>query len=154
MKKTGKIIVCVLAVLLLVTAVLAVVHVRTRDAVPEGALLVEYAGEAHYVDAASLPLTAVSGTLVNGKGEEKSIETSGAALIDVLREAGLDPDAVVSVTVTADDEFAASLSGEEVREAGRAFLAPEEDGSLRLIVFGDANSKRQVKNVVKIAAEG
>ena len=52
--------------------------------------------------------------------------------------------------MTADDEFSAELSGDEVNEAGKAYLVGEDDGSMRLVVFGDSNAKRNVRNVVSV----
>ena len=45
------------------------------------------------------------------------------------------------------------VSKEEVDEDGKVYLLKEDDGSLRLVVFGDENSKRSVSNVVKMVVE-
>ena len=68
-------------------------------------------------------------------------------MADVLTEAGFDPADAGSVKVTAADEFSAELSGGEVNEDGKAYLVSEDDGSMRLVVFGDSNAKRKVIDV-------
>ena len=150
MKKNSKIIIAVIAVLIALTAVLAIVHSVTRTEVPDGALLVCFSGEEKYVDLNSLSTVPVQGSVVNGKGEKSEIDTLGVPLADVVKSAGFDPDSAAAVKVTADDEFSAELSGDELNEAGKAYLISEDSGSMRLVVFGDSNAKRNVRNVVSV----
>ena len=145
--KKGSIV--IVAVFVLLTAALAVIHLTTREQVPEGSLAVSYNGQIRYIDVDSLDLIEVSGTVVNGKGEEKEVREQGIAVSDVLRAAGVEPAAISGVTVTADDEFSAELSADEINEDGKAYLTEDEE-ALTLIVFGDSNSKRRVHNVVKM----
>ncbi len=56
------------------------------------------------------------------------------------------------VSVVSDDSYSAELTADEVKEDGKVYLLNEED-SLRLVVFGDENSKRSVSNVVQIVVE-
>ena len=137
-----------LAALLAVTAVIAVVHSATRDKVPEGALLIEHAGRQSTVAVDELPLGPVRGTVVNGKGEERTVEADGILLAEVLRAADI-ADAA-SATVTADDEYSAQVTGEELAAPDKVYLIRQEDGGLQLIVFGDENSKRNVSGAVKV----
>ena len=148
MKKSSKIIVAVIAVLHVLTAVLAIVHFTTRAQVPDGALLVNCGEEKTYVDLKSLETVPVQGTIVNGKGETSEVDTLGVPVADVLTKAGFNPADAGSVKVTAADEFSAELSGDEVNESGKAYLVSEDDGSMRLVVFGDSNAKRNVRDVV------
>ena len=134
--------------LLAVTAVLAAVHMNTRDDVPEGSLLLEYDGRRKIIAADELPLAPVRGTVVNGKGEERTVEADGILLAEVLRAADI-ADAA-SATVTADDEYSAQVTAEELAAPDKVYLIRQEDGGLQLIVFGDENSKRNVSGVVKI----
>lgn len=150
MKKNSKIIIAVIAVLIALTAVLAIVHSAARTEVPDGALLVSCGGEKKYVDLASLDTVSVRGSVVNGKGEKSDVNTQGVPLADVIENAGFDPNGAVTVKVTADDEFSAELSGDELNEDGKAYLVGEDDGSMRLVVFGDSNAKRNVRNVVSV----
>lgn len=85
-------------------------------------------------------MTRVSGTIVNGKGEEKQIDAQGIMLSEVCGEFS-------SVTVTASDEYSAVV---EKRDQKNAYLILRDDGSLMLVVFGDENAKRDVKNVARI----
>ena len=112
--------------------------------------MVSCGDEKEYVDLKSLDTVPVQGTVVNGKGEESEIDMQGASLADVIEKAGFDPDNAAAVKVTADDEFSAEFTGGEVNEAGKAYLVCEDDGSMRLVVFGDSNAKRNVRNVVSV----
>ena len=150
MKKNSKIVIAVIAVLIALTAVLTIVHSATRTEVPDGALLVSCGGENKYVDLNSLETVPVQGGIVNGKGEKSDIDTQGVPLADVVKGAGFDPNGAAAVRVTADDEFSAELSGDELNEEGKAYLVGENDGSMRLVVFGDSNAKRNVRNVVSV----
>ena len=149
-KKTVKIII---AILVLATVGLALLHFCTREQVPGGTLMISQGKESVTIDISRLPTTAVTGVIVNGKGEEKTVDTQGIPVSAVLLEAGIDPAGINTVTVTADDEFSAELSAGDVNAEGKAYLTVEEDGSLTLIVFGDPNAKRNVRNVVKLNAE-
>ena len=151
--KQNKIVKIIIAVLALVTAGLALLHFCTREQVPGGTLLISHGEESSNIDISRLPTTAVTGVIVNGKGEEKPVDAQGIPVSAVLLEAGLDPAGISTVTVTADDEFSAELSAGDVNAAGKAYLAAEEDGSLTLIVFGDPNAKRNVRNVVRLDVE-
>ena len=150
MKKSTKIIMAAIAALIALTAVFAIIHSAARTEVPDGALLVSCGGEKKYVDLASLDTVSVRGSVVNGKGEKSDVNTQGVPLADVIENAGFDPNGAVTVKVTADDEFSAELSGDELNEEGKAYLVGENDGSMRLVVFGDSNAKRNVRNVVSV----
>lgn len=150
MKKSTKIIMAAIAALIALTAVFAIIHSAARTEVPDGALLVSCGGEKKYVDLASLDTVSVRGIVVNGKGEKSDVNTQGVPLADVIENAGFDPNGAVTVKVTADDEFSAELSGDELNEDGKAYLVSEEDGSMRLVVFGDSNAGRNVRNVVSV----
>lgn len=150
MKKSTKIIMAAIAALIALTVVFAIIHSAARTEVPDGALLVSCGGEKKYVDLASLDTVSVRGSVVNGKGEKSDVNTQGVPLADVIENAGFDPNGAVTVKVTADDEFSAELSGDELNEDGKAYLVSEDDGSMRLVVFGDSNAKRNVRNVVSV----
>ena len=150
MKKSTKIIMAAIAALIALTAVFAIIHSAARTEMPDGALLVSCGGEKKYVDLASLDTVSVRGSVVNGKGEKSDVNTQGVPLADVIENAGFDPNGAVTVKVTADDEFSAELSGDELNEDGKAYLISEDDGSMRLVVFGDSNAGRNVRNVVSV----
>lgn len=139
----------VILTLLVLTAVLAAVHLTTREQVPENAVRVTWNGKTTYLDVSDLGEEAVQGTIVNGKGKETAIDAQGMALSRALEKAYVDVAAVQSVTVTARDEFSAVVSGEELRQEGKTCLLCDEEGAM-LVVFGDSNAKRKVHQVERI----
>jgi hypothetical protein len=69
---------------------------------------------------------------------------------ELLEEMGITK--YTTVTVVSNDSYSAKMNREEILEEDKVFLLLE-DNSLRLIVFGDSNSKRSVSNVVQIQVE-
>jgi len=151
MKKPKKSVYLLLALVLL-TAAVAAIHLSTRVTVPEKTLLVEFQGKSTIVDISALPLQDVQGSLVNGKGETREISAKGCLLSAILEEALDHPENAVKVTITAADEFSAEVSAEEWSLPDRVYLLLEEN-ELQLVVFGDSNSKRNVKNVERLLVE-
>lgn len=148
MKKVESAKIIVIA-LVLITAIVAVFYLNTRTAAPKGTLLIEYGDQTLELPLEQLKLTAVHGTVVNGRGEERTVDAQGILLSQVLREAGVTD--FSEVTVTADDEYSARVSAEEVAETGKVYLIRQDEGGMQLIVFGDGNSKRNVSNVVRLS---
>lgn len=143
----------VIGLVLLVT-VLAGIHFAVRQPEEAGAIQVTVDGKTVSVPLSKLPLQDVSGRAVNGKGEEKTIEGKGTPLSEVLAQAGVDLPAIQQVRVVAADEFSAILTVQEATEEGRAYLLQEEgEERPRLVVFGDPDSRRRVKDVARIEAE-
>lgn len=138
-----------IAALVLLTAIAAAVHLTQRAHVPAGTLRVEYGGKAVEVDVGGLELSPVQGTIRNGKGEERFIDGQGVLLSQVLEQAGAGEYA--ALTVTADDTYSAVVTADEAAQPQRVYLLLQEDGSLRLVVFGDGDSKRSVSNVKLIS---
>lgn len=145
MKKKRTVILIVLAALLLV---LAAVRLAVREDIPEGTLAVRYGDHTSRIRLDSLPVQPVTGTLVNGKGEEKQINAMGVPLEAVLEKADVPVSRISVVTVTAEDAFSAEITADELAQ-NKVFLVQEENG-VKLVVFGDSNSKRQVRNAVSI----
>lgn len=139
----------IVIVLVLLTAAVAVVHLAARTAVPEGALRVEYGDRALELPLEQLELTAVHGTVVNGKGEARTVDAQGILLSQVLREAGIAE--FSEVTVTADDEYSAAVTAEEIAAPDKVYLIRQDEGGMQLIVFGDGNSKRNVSGAVRLS---
>ena len=89
---------------------------------------------------------------MNGKGEEKIVEASGILLKNVLEGVGITEYSKVSVV--ADDSYSAEITAEEMADDAKAYLIQEEgEARLRLIVFGDKDSKRSVSNVAQMIVE-
>ena len=94
----------------------------------EGAILIQYKGKTSYVQPDQLSPVDVSGTIINGKGKEKKIQGKGVSV------SKLAPGSFDLAVVTAEDEYSASVPAED---AEQAWILINEDGSYRLIVFGD-----------------
>ena len=137
-------------VLVIVTAIAALVHLRTRQQIPEHALLIMEGEKEIYVDIDDLTFETVTGIRVNGKGEEIPVEAPGISIKDILTEVNVTE--FEEIVIESDDSYQARVSKDETEEGGKAYLLQDE-GSLRLIVFGDENSKRSVSNVVKMIVE-
>ena len=136
-----KIIIIVLALLLVFTAAATWIYLSKRSETPENALVLVTGGNEKALDISRLNLTSFSGTVVNGKGDKKDIEGQGIKLADVIGTSELS-----EVTVTADDAFSATVKKEEIDQAWLQI----EEGEARMVVFGDKDSKRSVKHVVRI----
>lgn len=146
--KRNKVLLLIIIALAAATTLVAVIHLNTRVSAPEGVLLVEAGDHTEEIVWDRLELTAVRGTLVNGKGEERGVDTRGILLRDMLEYAGVS--AETEVTVIAEDEYSASVTAAEIEADGQVYLAASEDGGVQLVVFGDSNSKRNVTGVVRL----
>ncbi len=149
--KKNKWLLTALAALILVTAVAAVWHLTTRQTAAAGTLRIEAGGQVTELPLSKLPLTAVKGTVVNGKGEEKTIDALGTSLADVLAQA--DVTGYAQVTVVADDEYSATVTAEEIAQPDKVYLLMENGERPQLLVFGDANSKRNVSDVIRLVVQ-
>lgn len=138
----------VILVLVIAAAAAAAIHLSSRPQVPAGSVRVEWDGQAAQVDLSALELSEVRGTLRNGKGEERTVEGRGMLLSAVLERAGV-PE-YDQVAVTADDSYSAVVTAEEAALPDKAYLLLQEDG-VRLVVFGDENSKRSVSGVAVLS---
>lgn len=112
---------------------LAVLHLTGLAPETEGTVLLN--GES--VNIPELDMAEVSGTIVNAKGEKTKIDTKGISLSELFSR---------DVTVTASDSYSAVIRADEL---DKAYLVTDGDG-LRLVVFGDNDSKRNVKNVAEV----
>ena len=133
-------------VLLILAAAFAVLHLSSRETVAENSVQLSADGKIHEISLSDLSLTAISGVRVNGKGEQIPVDGMGLSLTDLLKKYNVS--AYSKVTVVSDDSYSAEVSADEAENAN--FLV--EDGQLRLVVFGDSDSKRSVSNVKQIAA--
>lgn len=147
--KKHKLTFIILCVLVALTAVLAGIHLTTREPETENAIQVQYMGQTITVFVDEMTLVPVQGTMVTGKGEQRHIDGVGISVADLLQQANA---AIGTVTVTSTDEYSVTLTAEEVTAENKAWLLFEED-SFRLMVFGDEDSKRNVKNVVRLRVD-
>ena len=151
--KNHKLTIIIICVLVALTAALAMLHLTTRQQETEGAIQVVYQGKTIEVPLSDLSPVQVTGTMITGKGEHREIDAKGVDIYSVLKLAGVDLTAINEVLATSADEYTVSLSAEEVQAGNIAWLLLEEDGSLRLFMAADQNSKRNVKNVVRLTVE-
>ena len=140
-------VIIITAVLVAVTAVIAAVYLLNRDNTPEGSLKIVNGDKEYTVTAEDLELTKVTGTMVNAKDDEKKIDAEGIRLQDLLAGSGIE--GYSEVKVISSDEYSAIVTAEEAAEDGKAYIITD-DGGFRLIVFGDSNAKRDVKDVRRI----
>ena len=140
-------IIIIISILLAVTAVIAAVYAFSRTKVENGSILLKTDSGDKTISFSELPLSKVEGETVNKKGETKKISTTGYPVSDIPSLAGITEYSELSVF--SDDEYHADISKDELAGSDRAWLIWEND-SIRLVVFGDSDSKRNVKNVVRI----
>lgn len=151
MKKNWMI--CIVVLLAAAAAVLGFMN-RQNSPKDEG-LLLKSGGSTIAASFEKLDKITFEGDLVNGKGEVSHHEYKGVEL-NVLLTANkitLKEDSVL--TAVSEDNYSAELSGAEVLEAGKVYVAVSADGKMlegieggqgaQLIVFGDSNSKRAVR---------
>ncbi len=139
------------AVLVVLTIAAAMLHLNIRDAAAEGSLQMIVRDQSISLDISKFDYQQVSGIRMNGKGEEIPVEGLGVAIKDVLTQAKVNEYELVRVI--SDDSYSAEISAEEVADSTKAYLLLDEENELRLVVFGDTNSKRSVSNVVQIVVE-
>ncbi len=135
---------------LVLVAGLSVLHLKTREKVPEHQILVETSDGKTYIDLDNIKTESIRGEVVNGKGEVKEVSGEGILLSSLLKDEL--PNDYSTILVCALDEYQATLTKEELLDEGKAYLFLENN-SARLYVFGDENSKRNVTDVVKIVIE-
>ncbi len=138
-------------VLILLTVAAAVIHLNTREVVAEGSLLLIAGDKEITLDLSEFAYEQVTGVRVNGKGEEIPVEGFGVSVKEVLAQAKVAE--YERIKVISDDSYQAEISAEEVEDGTKAFLILDEEKKLRLVVFGDTNSKRSVSNVAQIVVE-
>ena len=148
-----RIIILILLILAAAAALLAVLHLTGDRTAEPGRVEISRKDQKRSAGEADIARIPVKGELVNGKGEKVSIDAKGSLLADLLTRAGIDPAEVSVLKITSQDAYSAEVSGEELREAGKVYLVSEDDGTFTLVVFGDSNSKRKVKNTVRIEVD-
>lgn len=149
MKRNARVYILI-AILVMLTSAFAAVRLATREEIPSGTLQIETSGRTIGIRFSDLELVNVSGTIVNGKGEETAIDAQGILLSELLSQHQIS--GFTEVTVEADDAYSAVITAEEAAVPEKVYLITLEDGGVKMVVFGDADSKRSVSNVVMIKA--
>ena len=156
-----KMITGIIAILIVVTAVLVFVN-RKGDKNVSGLVL---AGGGKEVTIAweDVGGQAFEGDLVNGKGEVTHHEYTGSELQALLAANGIEVTESSVITAASEDNYSAELTGAELLEAGKVYVALTDGGKqlegidggqgAQLIVFGDQNSKRAVRYLKTISVK-
>lgn len=135
-----------------------------RNSSPKGeGLLIQSGGKTYTVSFEDADQTAFEGDLVNGKGEVTHHAYQGVELSGLLEANGIEVTDASKITAVSEDNYSAELTGAEVMEAGKVYIAVTADDSMiegieggqgaQLIVFGDSNSKRAVRFLKTIVIE-
>lgn len=156
-----KMITGIIAILVVVTAVLVFVN-RKGDKNVSGLVL---AGGGKEVTIAweDVGGQAFEGDLVNGKGEVTHHEYTGSELQALLAANGIEVTESSVITAASEDNYSAELTGAELLESGKVYVALTDGGKqiegidggqgAQLIVFGDQNSKRAVRYLKTISVK-
>ena len=156
-----KLIAGIIAILVVVTAVLVFVN-RKGDKNVSGLVL---AGGGKEVTIAweDVGGQAFEGDLVNGKGEVTHHEYTGSELQALLAASDIEVTESSVITAASEDNYSAELTGAELLEAGKVYVALTDGGKqiegidggqgAQLIVFGDQNSKRAVRYLKTISVK-
>lgn len=151
--KQKRIILVIIIILAAAAAVLAILHLTHSKPVEQGQIEIIRQNQKWLLNAADIAKVSVKGELVNGKGETINIDAKGIALADMLTSIGIDPAKVTVLKITSQDEYSAEISGDELLEDGKVYLTSDGDETFTLVVFGDSNSKRKVKDVARIEVD-
>lgn len=140
-KKVKLILSGVILCLALITTLVSATYLKGRKSTPENQIAVSVNAEDKFVSLSDFKLSKVSEDIKNKKGETKHIEGDGVLVRDIIGSVSF-----TEITVISDDEFRATLTPDDLENA---WLLSQEE-TARLIVKGDKDSKRDVKNVVRI----
>ena len=158
MKKKIAWIICI--VLLIAAAAAVGLIVRNRQIAQEtaGAITLKYNGKSLQVLIKDLDKEAFSGETVNGKGEHFTHDYRGISLKSLLEGQKIDLAAVSAVNAVSADQFSASYTVDEINQDNKIYLAVQMDGKtiegiekgtpgVQMVVFGDPDSKRNVRSL-------
>ena len=151
----------IIAILVVVTAVLVFVN-RKGDKNVSG-LMLSGGGKEITVAWEDVGVQSFEGDLVNGKGEVTHHEYTGSELQALLAASGIEVTESSVITAASQDNYSAELTGAELLEAGKVYVALTDGGKqiegidggqgAQLIVFGDQNSKRAVRYLKTISVQ-
>ena len=145
----------IIAILVVVAAVLVFVN-RKGDKNVSG-LILSGSGKEITVAWEDVAGQSFEGDLVNGKGEVTH------ELQALLAANGIEVTESSVITAASEDNYSAELTGTELLEAGKVYVALTDGGKqiegidggqgAQLIVFGDQNSKRAVRYLKTISVQ-
>ena len=143
-----KLIAGIIAALVIVAAVLAFIN-RKGDKNVSGLVLVSGGKEitVAWIDVGG---QSFDGDLVNGKGEVSHHEYTGAELQALLKANGIEISESSAITATSDDNYSAELTGAELLEAGKVFVALTEGGEQSVEFFTITTSPSYLSRILKL----
>ena len=151
----------IIAILVVVAAVLVFVN-RKGDKNVSG-LILSGSGKEITVAWEDVGGQSFEGDLVNGKGEVTHHEYTGSELQALLAANGIEVTESSVITAASEDNYSAELTGAELLEAGKVYVALTDGGKqlegidggqgAQLVVFGDQNSKRAVRYLKTISVK-
>ena len=151
----------IIAILVVVAAVLVFVN-RKGDKNVSG-LILSGSGKEITVAWEDVGGQSFEGDLVNGKGEVTHHEYTGSELQALLAANGIEVTESSVITAASEDNYSAELTGAELLEAGKVYVALTDGGKqlegidggqgAQLIVFGDQNSKRAARYLKTISVK-
>lgn len=151
-----------IALLLVVTGIVAALHLGNQDAIE--CMVIQLEDQQIPVSFEDLNQRTFSGELIDGKGDAAVHEYTGILLRALLEQKGIDLAQIAAVTVTSADNYSVAFTDEEILQTDRVYVAITADGStiegiepgsngVQMIVFADPNSRRCVRFAQKIIIE-
>ena len=140
-----KTLVIVIAALIVIAAVLAVIVSGSMPKKEPCELIVSENGKQTKIDLNKLKLVDVKATVTRANGKTIDIDSKGIELRTLLEGKKYS-----SVTVSAEDNYSAGLSAEDIAKDRNVYVILGEENKPRLVVLSDTNAKRDVKNVLTI----
>ena len=144
MKK--KTLLIILAALVVIAAILAVVVSKGQQKKSASEVIIIQNGKETKADISKLELTAVKASILRANGKTVEIDSKGIELKDLL--AGYS--GYTAAAVSAEDNYSAELSAEEIASDKNVYIILGEENKPRLVVLSDELAKRDIKNVLTI----
>jgi len=162
MKNTTKYLLTAIAAVFIMIGVILAVKVR-GNAPDQSGLIIQNGEKTITVSWEDINQTTFTGEIINGKGETSNHEYKGIELVELFKVNGIEIKEDTKITVTSEDNYTAELTGEEVLTGNKVYVAVVCDNESiegiegnqggQLVVYGDANAKRQVRYLKIITIE-
>ncbi len=139
------------SVFLIMIIILGIAYSTNRANIAPVSVIVRSRTKSATISRDTIHLDRVEGVLINGKGEEQPISARGTPLREILEEVGIEAKVMAKVIVS--DEYSAAVSAVDIAAEDKVYIILGENGRLRMIVFGDPDSKRDVNDIERIEVE-
>ena len=156
--KNKKLIIAIACIIIVALTVALGLYIRAQQTANEtkGGITLNVNGKTIVVSLDKLNQVAFEGETVNGKGDRSTHAYRGVELKKLLASNSVDVAKVTAVTASSADQYTAELTGDEIRDDDRVYVVIELDGKpvngidegtqgAQLVVFGDQNSRRNVR---------